>query len=183
MTIHVAITRIVRPGREAEFAQALREFFQSSFGHAGVTGAHMIMPAPDSGSREFGILRSFKDEAERDDFYSSPHFLAWDAHARTLTEGEPVYRPVHGLEAWFRAPGTAPPRWKMALATYAGVFPLATFLNLTLGPRLSGLNVIGRNAIFNGFVVVLLTWAVMPLVTRVLRGWLHQHRGASSHEP
>ena len=31
MPIHIAITRQVRPGCEAEFQQALREFFQTSF--------------------------------------------------------------------------------------------------------------------------------------------------------
>src|SRR6266478_5206866 len=36
MPIHVAITRRVRAGCEAEFQQALREFFQTSFGHGGV---------------------------------------------------------------------------------------------------------------------------------------------------
>ena len=52
MPIHIAITRRVRPGREAEFQEALREFFQTSFAHGGVLGATMIVPPPgsDSGS-------------------------------------------------------------------------------------------------------------------------------------
>ena len=36
MPIHVAITRRVRPGCEAEFQKALREFLQTSFAHGGV---------------------------------------------------------------------------------------------------------------------------------------------------
>jgi len=39
MPIHIAITRRVRPGCEAEFQHALREFFQTSFAHGGVWGA------------------------------------------------------------------------------------------------------------------------------------------------
>lgn len=118
MAIHVAITRIAREGCEQQFAEALRAFFRASFAHTGVAGALMIAPAPGSQSREYGILRSFASEAERDDFYRSPLFLAWEQQARTLTEGEPQYRPLHGLEAWFRRPDLAPPRWKMAVATY-----------------------------------------------------------------
>src|SRR5207248_8847462 len=87
MPIHVAITRRVRPGCEAEFQQALREFFQTSFAHNGVWGANMLTPPPGSDSREFGILRTFADEKERDSFYESPIFKAWDERARTLTEG------------------------------------------------------------------------------------------------
>ena len=74
MPIHIAITRRVRPGCEAEFQQALREFFQTSFTHGGVLGASMLTPLPGSDTREFGILRTFANEAERDAFYESPMF-------------------------------------------------------------------------------------------------------------
>jgi uncharacterized protein len=172
MPIHVAITRRVRAGCEAEFQQALREFLQTSFAYGGVWGANMLTPPPDSDSREYGILRTFADEKERDAFYESPLFKAWDKKARTLTEGDPVYRQLHGLEAWFRSP-IPPPRWKMAFATFLGVFPTAMILTLTLGPTIKSWPFLPRNAVFNACVVVLLTWVVMPLLTRLLRGWLH----------
>jgi uncharacterized protein len=172
MPIHVAITRNVRTGCEAEFQQALREFFQTSFAHGGVLGASMLIPASSSASREYGILRTFANEKERDAFYASPRFKAWEERARTLTEGDPVYRQLHGLEAWFRSPNP-PPRWKMAVATFLGVFPVAMILNLTLGPTIGSWPFILRNAVFNACVVALLTWVVMPLVIRLLRGWLH----------
>jgi len=180
MSIHVAITRRVRAGSEAEFQRALQEFFQQSFAHGGVLGASMLIPPPGSDSREFGILRTFADEKERDAFYASPMFRAWEEKARTLTEGEPVYRQLHGLEAWFRSPGGPPPRWKMALATFVGVFPTAMVLNLTIGPAIKSWPFIVRNAAFNACVVALLTWAVMPLVTRLLRGWLHSQLKSKS---
>ena len=72
MPIHIAITRRVRPGCEAEFQAALHEFFQTSFAHGGVLGASMLTPPPGSNSREFGILRTFADEKERDNFHA-PH--------------------------------------------------------------------------------------------------------------
>jgi antibiotic biosynthesis monooxygenase (ABM) superfamily enzyme len=43
MPIHIAITRRARPGCEAEFQVALREFFQASFGHGGVRGAMVAL--------------------------------------------------------------------------------------------------------------------------------------------
>jgi len=173
MPVHIAITRQVRPGCESEFQQSLREFFQSSFEHDGVLGASMITPVPGSNAREFGILRTFHNEQERDAFYASPMFKRWDEQARKLTEGEPVHRQLHGLEAWFRSPQNPPPRWKMAAATFLGVFPVATILNLTLGPGIQRWSFLLRNAVFNACMVVLLTWVVMPIVTRILRKWLH----------
>jgi hypothetical protein len=173
MPIHIAITRRVRPGCEAEFQQALREFFQTSFAHGGVLGATMIVPPPGSDSREFGILRTFADEKERDAFYASPIFKAWEVKCQPLTEKDSwTARPLHGLEAWFRSPHNPPPKWKMAVATFLGVFPLAMILNLTLGPVIREWHFVPRNAVFNAFVVTLLAWVVMPVVTRLLHGWL-----------
>ena len=174
MPIHIAITRRVRPGYEADFQNALREFFQTSFGHGGVLGATMIVPPPGSDSREFGILRTFANEQERDDFYASSLFKAWEEKCRPLTEsGSWTKRQLHGLEAWFRSPQSPPPRWKMAIATFAGVFPTAAILNLTLGPAIRPWPFILSSVVFNAAMVALLTWIVMPLVTRALHSWLH----------
>ncbi len=173
MPIHIAITRRVRPGCEDEFQQALREFLQTSFAHGGVLGASMLTPPPGSDTREYGILRTFANEVERDAFYDSPLFKAWEERARTLTEGEPVYRQLHGLEAWFRSPRNPPPRWKMAVATFLGVFPVGMVLNLALGPVIRSWNFVLGNAVFNACVVAGLTWVVMPLVTQALHGWLN----------
>ena len=174
--IHVAITRKVKPGCEAGFQAALREFFQASFAHGGVLGATMIVPPPGSNSREFGILRTFANEKERDDFYGSSIFKAWEQKCEPLTEPDAwSHRPLHGLEAWFRSPHNPPPRWKMAMATFLGVFPLAMALQLTIGPIIGGWHFILRNAVFNAAIVGLLAWVVMPVITRLLRGWLQPH--------
>lgn len=173
MPIHIAITRRVRPGCEAEFQQALREFLQTSFAHGGVQGASMLTPPPGSDSREFGILRTFASESERDAFYDSPMFKAWEERAKTLTEGEAVYRQLHGLEAWFRSPHRPPPRWKMAVATLLGVYPTSLLLAVTVGEAVHTWPLLARSLVVAGSMVALLTWVVMPSVTRLLRGWLN----------
>jgi antibiotic biosynthesis monooxygenase (ABM) superfamily enzyme len=170
MPIHVAITRKVLPGKEEEFKDALRRFLGDSFLHGGVHGASMITALPGTENREIGILRTFADQAERDAFYHSKLFKDWEAYASTLTE-EPVYRELTGLEAWFRSPG-APPRWKMALATLCGVYPTSLFLTYVLAPHIQGLHPAFRTLIVAGCMVGMLTWIVMPRVTKVLKPWL-----------
>src|SRR5258705_728933 len=170
--LHVAITRRVLPGKEAEFQGGLREFFHDSFSHGGVLGASMIVPSPGSDSREFGILRTFASKAEKDAFYNSPMFKAWNARAANLTEGDPQYRELHGLEAWFRSPQKPPPRWKMAAATLIGVYPLSLVLALTVGKVVSGWPLPLNSLAIAVSMVLLLTWVVMPVVTRLLRPWL-----------
>ncbi len=171
--IHVAITRRVRVGREQEFEQALREFFLESFHRTGVQGAILLSPLPGTGGRDYGILRSFANETERDAFYASPAFAAWAERARDITEGEPEHRAVHGLEAWFRGSALPPPRWKMAVLTFLGVYATTLTLTLLVGPHLRGWPLPLSNAAFNLMVVPLLTWAVMPAITRIFARWLH----------
>lgn len=175
MSIHVAITRRVKSGHEAEFQEALRDFFQDSFSHGGVLGATMIVPPPGSDSREFGILRTFANEQERDDFYASGIFKAWEARCGPLTESNSwSQRPLDGLEAWFRQPDLPrPPRWKMAVATLAGVYPTSLLLGTFVGPWLNGLPRAASSFVIAVCMVICLTWAVMPWVTRMLHRWLH----------
>ena len=180
--IHVAITRRIKPGYEQEFETALKEFFARSLTHSGVHGAAMLVPPPGSSSTEYGIIRSFANGAERDAFYASSLYLEWEKRIAPLSDGEPKVRQLQGLEAFFRQNGSAlPPRWKMAFATYFGVVPVVMGLALTLGPLIRSWNFLLNNLVFNGCVVILLTWVVMPLITRALHGWLEgNEQGASN---
>jgi len=171
--IHVAITRRIKPGREAEFQQALKEFFQTSFSHSGVHGASMLVPPPGAKSPEFGILRTFANEHDRDAFYGSPIFKAWDERIRPLTEGEPQHRELSGLEAWFRSPQYPPPRWKMALLTWIAVWPVSMAVPAALSPLIGTVvpSVVFAGAVAAGIVVVL-TWGAMPLLIKLAKKWL-----------
>lgn len=170
MPVHVAITRRVLPGKEEEFKEALRRFMAESFVHDGVHGASMMTALPGNDTQEIGILRTFKDEAERDAFYNSDHFREWEAYASQLTE-EPIYRELTGLEGWFRSP-LPPPRWKMAVVTLCGVFPASLFLAFVVAPLLTELPLIARLFVNAASMVALLTWLVMPVLTKVLKPWL-----------
>jgi len=172
MPIHVAITRKVKAGSEPAFEESLREFFQDSFDHQGVLGVHLISPPPGSDSRDYGILRTFSSEHERDAFYRSDLFGRWQKHVAELTEGERTYRELHGLEAWFRTVDP-PARWKMALLTWLGVWPTSLLVGTLIGPVLENFPVVVRSAVIAAAIVVCLTWIVMPALVKIAHSWLH----------
>jgi antibiotic biosynthesis monooxygenase (ABM) superfamily enzyme len=178
MAIHVAITRRVRKGHEAEFQKALREFLRDSLASEGVLGVHMLTPAPDDATGEsageYGILRTFADAAERDAFYASPLYAAWLERVAPLVDGDCERRELTGLEAWFRGTTSPmPPRWKMAVATLCGVYPTSLLLSVTVADLVHAWPFLLRQLAFAASMVAILTWLVMPNVTRALRGWLH----------
>lgn len=172
MPIHVAITRRVKPGCERAFEESLREFFQQSLDQQGVLGVHLVSPPSGSDSREYGILRTFTDKHERDEFYRSDLFDRWQKHVAELTEGERTYRELHGLEAWFRG-AQAPARWKMAFLTWLGVWPTSLLVGNVIGPPLADLHLLLSSAIVAAVIVVCLTWVVMPGLVKLFRFWLH----------
>ncbi len=177
MAIHVAITRRVKPGCEAEFQAALREFLMASLALEGVLGVHMLAPAPSGVQHgqagEYGILRTFADDAERDAFYRSPLYEAWLARVAPLVDGDCSRRELSGLEAWFRGTSALPPRWKMATATLLGVYQTSLILSLTVAEVAHDWPFLLRNLAVATTMVAVLTWLVMPGLTRALHGWLH----------
>lgn len=174
MPIHIAITRRVKEGKEQEFQDSLRRFLGESFIHGGVHGAGMITSLPGGNPREIGILRTFKDEEERDAFYASQFFQEWEKYASSVTEGEAHYQNLTGLEAFFRGSGSPPPRWKMAIVTLMGVYPTSLFLTYAVTPLIHTLPIPLKALIIAASMVGLLTWVIMPNVVKWMKPWLHK---------
>ena len=174
-SVTVSITRTVKPGSEAEFESALHDFVQRSLILDGQLGVHIMRPAPGSGSREYGIVRKFANREALIAFRTSPEYLEWNQIATELTEGNGRVEELTGLESWFTLPG-APlrslPKWKMALLTVLGVYPTSLFLGETVGRFTRVWPLPLRVLVFAVLMVLLLTWVVMPLVTRLFHGWL-----------
>lgn len=171
--VHIAVTRRVKRGMEQAFMSALRDFARRSLHEPGVTGVHLIGPVPDSDGTEFGFLRSFENEESCVAFYESEVYARWRDEVAPLADGEPVCHTLNGLEAFFRGGGQPPPRWKMALVTWLGVFPTACVWSSLLSPSLRTLPSLLATAVVDLFIVGTLTWAIMPVLTKLLAPWLH----------
>ncbi|MDH6182281.1 antibiotic biosynthesis monooxygenase (ABM) superfamily enzyme [Microbacteriaceae bacterium SG_E_30_P1] len=67
---------------------------------------------------------------------------------------------------------TPPPRWKLAILTWIGVYPSITVLLVVLGPFLFELPIPVVTLVLSVTLVALLSFVIMPLLTRVFRPWL-----------
>lgn len=174
--ISTVTLRTVRSGQEAEFEAALKDFFQVSKDVPGQLGVHVVRPGPGSGSRDYGILRTFSNEETRNRFFQSELFLAWEARAAHFLEGERSQQTLTGLETWFTQPGSSvlipPPRWKMAMLSTLGGCLAATAAALTAGPWLAWAGPLTRTFLMSLLIAILMTWVMMPLLSRLLRRWL-----------
>ncbi|RCS49406.1 antibiotic biosynthesis monooxygenase [Bremerella cremea] len=182
--VHVAITHQAKPGKEAEYEAALREFARTSLHEPGTTGVLLLAPVPGTYGCEFGILRSFESQEACDAFYQSERFREFYERTKPLVVDKGVRRKLHGLEAFFRTPNSnPPPKWKMAIITWLAVFPSSWLWSTALPPLLPNLPDLFVRALVNVFVVITLAWLVMPWFTRWFIPWLYppvQHIGLPS---
>ena len=95
-------------------------------------------------------------------------YRQYQAETDDLIEGDAVIRPLHGFEAFFSSGGGTPPRWKMAIVTWLGVFPAVLFWSWLLSTRLYMLHPVIVTAVVTILVVASLTWAIMPRLTGIL---------------
>jgi len=172
----VVTWRTVKPGYEENFESAVHEFIANSLHTEGQLGVHAIRPAPGSGSREYGIVRRFANAEARDRFYQGELFQRWEQTVAPLIEGGKARQELSGLETWFTLPGQRsvipPPRWKMAIVTSLGVYPVSLLVPWLLRPIIGELPPLVQSLFITVGIVALLTWAVMPLLVRILRAWL-----------
>ncbi len=138
-------------------------------------GMQLVKPEP--GSRDYTVIARFRSLAERRAFTSSADYEKWMQPLADVTEGDPRISELSGMETWFAPAGERkPPKWKMALLTFVGVYVLTTSIAVIVGPLLLKWPLPLRTAIVAAIVVLALTWLIMPFFARYLHDWLYDGR-------
>jgi len=70
-------------------------------------------------------------------------------------------------------PTIKPPQDKMFWLTWLGIYPLITGISFVFEPWLILLSLPLRTLILSGVLVLLMTYAVMPMLTELSRDWLY----------
>lgn len=173
------VTRIARrrarPGHEAEYEYLVREMFGCMQDCPGFLGADLIPPETPGG--EYQVVVRFTSEEALQGWDISDMRMACHARLREVAEGEPEYRKLSGLEAWFKpaiVPASMhPPRGRMAVVTWLGIYPTVSLVLWGVAPLLDWLPFLLRVAVLTMLIVAFMTWVVMPRLTRWLKGWLN----------
>jgi antibiotic biosynthesis monooxygenase (ABM) superfamily enzyme len=183
--VTVLYSRRVKPGREADFEAWAHGIVAAARQFPGHLGAS-VLGAP--GSREYHILFSFADRRSLRAWLESAERQRWLARLGDLLEADRGLQQLTGLETWFKLPGSnvptmkPPPRWKMWLVSLVAVYPLVLAFQVLLVPRMTTLPLPLRALLFPLVLLTLMTFVVMPMVTRLLRRWLGPRPGDEALE-
>lgn len=171
--VTVVVNRRVKPGTEARVEEWLHGITAEALRFPGHLGVNVIRP-PSAATGDYVLIFRFDTYEHLRAWEESPARAEWLKRAEEFTVGAPRVRKVTGLEYWFDAPGQPgpPPRHKMTLVTVLGIYPLLILLVPTLRSLLHGLPELIAALVSALIMVGLMTYAVMPLLTRLLAPWL-----------
>jgi antibiotic biosynthesis monooxygenase (ABM) superfamily enzyme len=175
--VTVIVTRTAKAGKVQEFEEWMQGIIGAAKDFSGFMGADVIRP--DNASLEYVIVFRFDSYARLEKWQRSPERQVWIEKGRVVVEGEPKVEVRTGLEFWFtpannRASAGPAPRYKMALV----IIPVISVLLLTLVPSIQqateGLPVLLRTVAGVVIMVLLMTYVIMPAITRAIAPWLYK---------
>jgi len=172
-------TRRVKAGREEEFEEWAAGILAAANGFRGYLGSEVLRPGDAPGDDEYRIVFRFDQASNTRAWEGSEERRRWLKRAKPLIHEEKV-NVLTGLETWFTRPSKpgepAPPRYKMVAVTWLAVYPLITLILVLFGPLLGVLPMLPRTLVLTAVMVTLMTYVIMPRMTRLFSFWLYPNR-------
>ena len=179
--VTVSITRHLDPGRETEMMSWMTAGIGLAERFPGFLGAGWVRPETDS--ETWHVLYRFAD-AESLAGWESSHERQWWRDASTglgIVESRVERRT--GIEGWFddpatrdvrdlRLPPVAPPRYKQAIVIWLAFFPLSLLSSWVFAQVAPDLALVERVLLTTLVMTPLMTYLVLPRMTRALSWWL-----------
>jgi uncharacterized protein len=179
--VTVVISRKVKPGCEEEFEQFISGITAAAMTFEGHLGTNVFRPSNPE-DHEYQIIFKFDRASNLRIWQESECRRQWLAPAESLRLEPPTIKVITGLETWFTLPSSKPiippPRHKMAIVTLIALFPSIQLANLALVPllKLLPLPLLLQSLIVTAILVLLMTYVLMPRMTKLLAKWLYPQR-------
>ncbi|WP_411705493.1 antibiotic biosynthesis monooxygenase [Edaphovirga cremea] len=172
--VTLVITHTLRPNQQQAYEQWLQRIVPIAEQFEGHLGANVIRPV--DGGDTYTILIRFDNLDNLYRWTHSPERKALMEEVADLLTGEDRLDIQTGSQFWFTPAQKGvrrPAQWKQFLITLAVIFPstlLVPWFWRQLLPQLSG--TLPGHFLNDATVVALVVYLWMPLLTRVLAGWL-----------
>ena len=177
--VTATVTRRVKQGHEAAYEEFLADIGGAAKAFPGYLGEEVFRPAGGVGG-EYRIVYRFDSPAHLRGWLESSERAAWLERAEPHVAGPMRTQFLTGLESWFTLPtqpgAPAPGPDNMGKHTRVSILPRQTQGGGVSAPFIGSLPLIPRLAVTTLVTVSLMTWVVMPRVTRLLRRWLYPGR-------
>jgi len=180
--VTLVISEIVEPSLVPAYEAWTKGINRDASQFDGFLGVEVIRPRHHD-HPEYVVIVKFATYDQLHRWLVSPTYHDWIQRSRGLIATRSQQQQVaNGLELWFTLPAaysegrsliTHPPYYKQVILGILAVYPLILLANWLLGSLLSGLPPLLGLLISVTFVSALLTYPVMPWLSRGLGFWLY----------
>ncbi|MBD2179059.1 antibiotic biosynthesis monooxygenase [Pseudanabaena sp. FACHB-1998] len=176
--ITLVISEVVEPNLIEEYEDWTKGINQSAQQFAGFIGVEIIRPR-DHQYPEYVVIVKFDNYDHCKTWLTSSVYQQWMRRSKEFIARRSLQHQSSGLELWFTLPQNslpAPPQpayYKQVIVGVIAVYPLILLANLVVAPFLQGLPPLISLLISVIFVSTLLTYPVMPYLTKILNFWLY----------
>ncbi len=182
--VTVVVTRKAKKGKITEFEEWMDGIIHEAMKFEGHMGVNIIRPSDLSSNPEYVIVFRFNTYENLAKWESSDIRKEWLKKSADVTEGEPKTEIQTGLEFWFTPLARnrnneqvlLPPRYKMAIVTGGVVFVLLSTLLPQIRQLTATLPALISTLVGVAVMVLLMTYVIMPLVTKLLKPWLSKKK-------
>ena len=174
-SVTIVTAHKVIPGQEAAHEAANKALNDAAARFPGFAGCEIFKPTPDN--NEYTTLIRFNNKENMDRWLNSPERKAGREVLYRTTAGHRTNVIATGFGSWFAfnaIDSIAAAAWKQAMIVICALFPVVMLLTMSVGSMLEkagatmGINIFVGNAAST----IILTWLVMPVISRVMNWWL-----------
>ena len=171
--VTAVITHRVKPGRQEGYEQWIKGISAAAREFQGHLGVSILRPQPGS-PPDYVIVLQFNACNHLMAWLKSDVRNTWIERVKPLIQAQENIQILSGLESWFQLPKQpgAPKRYKQAILVWVGVMIVALGVSPLIAPLLSFLPWLLKVAVNVAVTVVLLSYVIMPRLTRWFKGWL-----------
>jgi antibiotic biosynthesis monooxygenase (ABM) superfamily enzyme len=179
--ITLVISEVIEPSQVADYEAWTQGINQDAKRFDGFLGVEVIRPR-DHAHPEYVVIVKFDTYEHLRTWLMSPTYQAWMDRSDGLIASRSQQQLPSGLELWFTLPKVhprrrssppSPPYYKKVILGVLAVYPLIVLADALLGPLLTGFPPLLALLVSVIFVSALLTYPVMPWLSRGLGFWLY----------
>jgi hypothetical protein len=188
--VTVIVTRKAKKEKIKEFEEWMDGIIHEAMKFEGHMGVNVIRPTDVLSNPEYVIIFRFSTYENLTKWEKSEIRNEWLKKSMDVTEGEPIVEKQTGLEFWFTprsgtetknyganaSVASIPPRYKMAIVLTGIIFVLINTLIPQIRQATIGFPVLLSTLVGVAIMVMLMTYVIMPSVTRLLGPWLSKKK-------
>jgi len=173
--VTIFVSRTAQPGKEAELEAWMRDVGETARQFPGFVNSRWLESEDGRAPGEFEVVFTFDSPENFNHWNASPERQELYARLEPLVAEQKI-RKVTGLEPWLSLspPDMAPPpKWKMFLLAFLGVYPTLNVVFFFMMPLVRDLPMWLRLLCTVPVISALMTFVVMPALSMLCHSWLY----------